>query len=52
MDLDLDRVTMIVDQEDDDRQLPPDHLGHFLRRQLKGAIADQGNHAPARPPTA
>ena len=40
MDLDLDRVAAIVDQEDDHRKLAPDHLRHFLRRELEGAVAD------------
>ena len=48
MDLDLDRVSTIVDQEDDDRQLLPDHLRHFLCCELEGAIADQGNGSTVR----
>ena len=35
MDLDLDRVAVIVDKKDDHWQLPPDHLRHLLRGQLK-----------------
>ena len=31
MDFDLDRLSVIVDKEDDHRQLPPDHLRHLLR---------------------
>src|SRR3954451_117461 len=48
VDLDLDRVSMIVDQEDDDRQLLPDHLRHFLCRELEGTIADHGNAPTVR----
>jgi hypothetical protein len=35
MGLDLDRVAVIVNKEDDHRQLPPDHLRYLLCGQLK-----------------
>ena len=35
MDLDLDRIPVIVDKKDDHRQLPPDHLRHLLCGELK-----------------
>src|ERR1700741_4304319 len=50
MELDFDRVTMIVDQEYDDRQFPPDHLCDFLSRELKRAVSDHCNDAAIRRP--
>ena len=35
MNFNFDRVAVIVDKEDDNRQLPPNHLRNFLRGQLK-----------------
>src|SRR5215813_11330221 len=48
VDLHFDRVTMIVDQKDDYRELEPDHLANLLRSELKGSITHHQNDAPVR----
>src|SRR4029453_5212040 len=49
-DLHFDRVTTIVDQEDDHRELEPDHLANLLRSELKGSITHHQNDSPVRSP--
>src|SRR5882762_7505971 len=46
VDLHFDRVSAIVDQEDDHRELEADHLAHLLRGELKGSVTDHQNDAP------
>ena len=48
VDLDLDGVAVVVDQEDEYRQLAADHLRHLLRGQLERAVADQRQHLALR----
>jgi hypothetical protein len=47
MDLNLDRVPTVVDQEDEDRQLQPDHLTNLLCRELERSVAYHEDNASA-----
>src|SRR5262245_7460974 len=47
VDLNLDRVTAVVDQENEDRQLQPDHLTDLLRRELEGSVAHHEDNTSA-----
>src|SRR5262249_13386890 len=48
VDLHLDCIAMIVDQEDDDRQLQSDHLANLLGSDLEGAVAYHQDNPAAR----
>src|SRR4029077_13357579 len=43
VDFHLDGVTAVVDEEDDHRELEPDHLAHLLCGQLKRSISHHQN---------
>src|SRR5262245_13816939 len=47
VDLNLDRVPAVVDQEDEDRQLQPDHLTDLLCRELERSVAYHEDNASA-----